>query len=48
MEKLRIEDKDIKDYISSMDWLEELEYNYSYDLPVYSKLPENLKGRVIR
>ena len=48
MEKLRIEDKDIKDHISSMDWLEEVEYNQSYDLPVYSKLPKDIKGRAIK
>jgi len=48
MENLKLEGKNIKDIIKSMDWLEEAEYNSSYDLPPYSTLPENLKGRAIR
>lgn len=47
MEKLKIEGKNIKDYIESMDRLEESEYNKSIDLPIYSKLLQKLRGRAI-
>jgi hypothetical protein len=48
MEKLRIEGKSIKEFLTKMDYAEEAEYEISHDLPIYSQLPEHLKGRAIR
>lgn len=47
MEFMKIENKDIKEEIGLENWLEENEYKLSYPLPIYSKLPETMKGKAI-
>ncbi len=37
MELMKLEGKDIKKMIGKLDWLEEVEYNQSFDIPPYSK-----------
>lgn len=46
LESLKLEGKDIKDYVKGFDFLEEHEYNEVKNLQPYTTLPKELKGRV--
>ena len=47
MELLKLQDKDIKNDIDTDDWLDEVVYERMADLPSYSKLPQEIQGKVI-
>lgn len=46
LEILKLQGKDIKREFGIKDWLEELYYEKHSKLPIYSNLPNELKGRV--
>ncbi len=46
LELMKLEDYNIETLKNNLSWIEKAEFDCSYDLPPYSKLPDEIKGRV--